>query len=618
MFDTSTIDHTVAPADLLATLTRVFGHRALNPVQSRAIAAVMAGHDVLVVAPTGSGKSLCFQLPAALDATGGLTLVVAPLIALIEDQVAGLRARGVAAAGLHGLQSPAAAAAVLHAVACGQVRLLYVAPERLVQSAGLAAALARCGVRRMVVDEAHCLLRWGPDFRPDYGRLAGVLTHLGEPQVIALTATASREEQREILTRLGRPRGRRVVAGYDRPELYYSVCLAATSAAKVRVLATALGRVDGPAIVYVGTRGEADTVARWLAQSRGIAAAAYHAGLPPNARDAVQHAFMADRLRVVVGTSAFGMGVDKPDVRAVVHWTLPADLTEYAQATGRAGRDGRLALALLIFHPDDRRLREWQIAGDAPSVDAFGAVFIAVAARSGRGGAADERGIAAAAGLSLPKVRPALNLLLAEGIVRRAGGGPGSWAVVRPPHAGELAELARRAAERTRQRCRALEAVVRYAADGRCRRWQILAHLGAPRPDPRAACCDVCRATIDGGAAVRPASAGDSRRPVPVDLDSRVLEVIRARDGRATVRGLTMVLVGASSTSAPGTVPRLKDVGAAVDRLVEAKQVIVFHGVEPPRLALTRRGRDAAAGATTSAAPVGCQPDRASDNGGGP
>lgn len=603
-WDEPPVDHPrVDDPRVAATLTRVFGHTVLRPSQTEAIAAILAGRDVLVVMPTGGGKSLCYQLPAVLDAPPALTLVVSPLIALMQDQVNALRARGVAAGALHSLQTSPEAAAVIHASARGQLRLLYVSPERLAGSSSLRAGLARAGVRRVVVDEAHCVVRWGPDFRPSYLEIGKVLAEIGEPQLVAMTATATPTDQREILRALGRPRARRLVAGFDRPEIYYAVRHTPTRGAKAASLARVVDRCEGPALVYVGTRSEADTVARWLVQKRRAPAAAYHAGLPAASRAAAQHAFMADRLRVVVATTAFGMGVDKPDVRAVVHWTLPGDLTEYLQATGRAGRDGGPAIALLLYSPEDRRLREWQIAGDAPGSAELGATYIAVETRMAYASTADEPAITASAGLSRAQVRGALIWLQRAGVVRPAGASVDAWTVVRPPQAGEIAGLAAAAAARRVERRRALEQVIAYSTGGHCRRWALLAHVGEARPEPRALCCDICRAGSGDGRdwapdepcwRSRPTTEDAGRAPPGVpDLDSRVLGAIRTREGHATVRTLAKLLsAGGDGCDVPGVRPRIADIAAAVGRLLEARLVVAHHGAEPARLALTRRGRE--------------------------
>lgn len=579
-------------------LARVFGHQGLRPGQAEALRAVLAGRDVLVVLPTGGGKSLCFQLPALLDPPG-LTLVVSPLIALMADQVAALRARGVAAAALHAQVPAAEAAASLRAACQGRLRLLYLAPERLAQSPALRAALARAPLRRVVVDEAHCVIRWGPDFRPDYLELGPVLAELGQPQLVAATATASARDQHEILRALGRPGAARVCGGLDRPEIFFAVRAASSQAAKVAALRTALARADGAVLVYTGTRSEAEQVASLLARREGIPAAAYHAGLPAPERGAVQAAFLEGRLALVAATSAFGMGIDKPDIRAVVHWTLPLDLCEYWQAVGRAGRDGKPALGLLFYSPEDRRLREWQIAEAAPSTAELAATYIAVAQPGDGSLPLEAASIAARAGLTQDRARACLTRLRRAELVRSPGGS--AWCALRAPRPGELELLARAAAEHARERRRRLAEVIAYGTGGRCRRRQLLAEISDEPPLAVRPCCDVCHSASAGARAVlgaRPAARAPAAPEPPApdlrELDQRVLAAIEVRAGSATVYGLVKELAASGGAGSAVEGP-LAAIRAAVNRLVEARMVVVHHGARPARLALTRRGRSAAA-----------------------
>jgi ATP-dependent DNA helicase RecQ len=474
----------------------------------------------------------------------------------------------------------------LRAAVQGRLRLLYVSPERLA-AVGLRRALAGAGARRFVVDEAHCVVRWGHDFRPDYLSLADALAELGSPQLIALTATATAAEQREVLRALGRPAAARLATGFDRPELYHAVRHTATRREKANALHSVLRRVDGACLVYTGTRAEAEGVARELTWS-GIQAAPYHAGLGAGVRCDVQDAFLAGRLRVVVATSAFGMGVDKPDVRAVVHWTLPFDITGYYQAAGRAGRDGRRALSVILASAEDRRLREWQIAAAMPGTSDLAALCAALGGQAQRGWAGDEAPTAAA-GLPELRGRSALAALARAGVIRRTGGRAGVWILVRPPRRGELAALASDAAARAQGRRRALERIVRYAAPGRCRRATLLAHFGETPPAPRADCCDVCFGSRHGGQP-RPAEAvavaGGASQP-EVGLGSRVLRAVAGCDGEATLHRIARRL---AAEGGPSTA-RVPAVRAALDRLVEGGWLAVHHGVGPARYALTRRGR---------------------------
>jgi ATP-dependent DNA helicase RecQ len=325
----------------------VWGYGGLRPPQRRAVLAALTGRDALVVLPTGGGKSLCYQLPAL--ALPDLTLVVSPLISLMQDQVAALRRRGVAAAYLSSSQHSALQAAVREAVRARRVRLLYVAPERL---ASLPRLLCRWPVSLLAVDEAHCISEWGHDFRPHYRRIGRWRAALGRPPTIALTATATPATQRDIVRVLGLRRPVVVAESFDRPNLFLSARRLAGERARFAALEARLAAVEGSAIVYVPTRNRADgaaTVLRW----RGVAAAPYHAGLPSAARRALLRRFLDGEVRVIVATTAFGMGIDKRDVRLVAHLGVPTRPEAYYQEAGRAGRDGRPARCELLWCDHD-------------------------------------------------------------------------------------------------------------------------------------------------------------------------------------------------------------------------------------------------------------------------
>ena len=336
-----------------------FGHADFLPGQERALRAVLADRHMVVVMPTGSGKSLLYQLPALLDTR--LTLVVSPLIALMKDQVDELEAKGIAATFVNSSLSPDEQHARLRACERGEVRLLYVAPERF-RSAAFCETLSRVAVGRMAVDEAHCISQWGHDFRPDYRRLKELRAHIGNPRVSALTATATPRVQEDIVASLGlADEGVAVIVqGFDRPNLALSVVRASGDAAKDEFLLGFARREAGSGIVYVGTRKAAEAVAKLLSAVERTAVA-YHAGLEADERSAAQDAFLSGRARVVVATIAFGMGIDKPDVRFVVHYHYPASVEGYYQEIGRAGRDGLPAQCVLLYSAGDRGLREFFI-----------------------------------------------------------------------------------------------------------------------------------------------------------------------------------------------------------------------------------------------------------------
>ncbi|MBA3231443.1 MAG: ATP-dependent DNA helicase RecQ [Acidobacteria bacterium] len=360
-----------SPTDLLATLHRHFGHRAFRPGQEQLVAAVLRGRDVLAVMPTGSGKSLGYQLPAVV--LPGTTLVVSPLISLMKDQVDELNRRGIPSGALHSMLSSECRREVIEGARAAHLRLLYVAPERFASDQFIR-LLGELTIARFVIDEAHCVSEWGHDFRPDYRRLrsaaAACRTIDGavRPPIAAFTATATREVRDDIVALLGLEAPQILVAGFDRPNIYLRVEPVLDEDEKhERLPRLVTGR---RALVYAATRRSAEAAATTL-QAGGLQAAAYHAGLEDRERTRVQDAFASGALGVVCATNAFGMGIDRPDVDAVVHFAIPGSVEAYYQEIGRAGRDGRRATATLLWDYADVATREFLI--DAPRRAAAGA-----------------------------------------------------------------------------------------------------------------------------------------------------------------------------------------------------------------------------------------------------
>jgi ATP-dependent DNA helicase RecQ len=346
----------------LDLLHRHFGYTSLRPPQVPIIDAAFSGADVLAVMPTGSGKSLCFQLPAL--ALPGLTLVVSPLISLMKDQVDELVRRGIPAAALHSGQSSDDKRETLRRAHAGSLRLLYVAPERFA-STHFVSSLSGWPVARFVIDEAHCVSEWGHDFRPDYRRLAAAAQAChrsddgeGRPPVLAFTATATPEVRDDIVSLLGMHAPKVFVAGFDRPNIELHVRPVSGDREK-RTLLPELVR-GRRSLVYSSTRRSAEDASETLRHA-GIEAAAYHAGLSDVERTRVQDAFAAGQLQVVCATNAFGMGIDRPDLEVVVHKELPGSIEAYYQEVGRVGRDGRPAVATLLWNYIDVKTREFLI-----------------------------------------------------------------------------------------------------------------------------------------------------------------------------------------------------------------------------------------------------------------
>jgi ATP-dependent DNA helicase RecQ len=337
-----------------------FGFEDFRPGQLRAVRAALAGRSALVVLPTGAGKSLCYQVPAlVLD---GLTVVVSPLISLMQDQVSAARARGIWAAALTSASPPREREAVLRDAERGGLRLLYLAPERLTTGEMLG-TLRRIRPRLLAVDEAHCVSEWGHEFRPAYRRIGLARLALGKPPTLALTATATRAVRDDIVASLRLGFVERIVGTFDRPNLYFAARRVRDDDERRQALLAILRPYRGPSIVYVPTRRLAERWARSLLHA-GVMAVPYHAGLEAAVRRELQNQFAGDRIECVVATTAFGLGIDKANVRRVVHLGLATSLEAYYQEAGRAGRDGRRARCEVLWTAGDLRLQRMILRDD--------------------------------------------------------------------------------------------------------------------------------------------------------------------------------------------------------------------------------------------------------------
>jgi ATP-dependent DNA helicase RecQ len=579
----------VAAVDLRAALRQHFGFSSFRPGQREACEAALADRDVLVVMPTGSGKSLCYQLPALLR--DDLTVVVSPLVALMQDQVEALAARGLGerVALVNAQQDGAANAANLGRALDGELRLLYVAPERF-SSLGFLERLSSARIGLFVVDEAHCVSQWGHDFRPDYFRLAAAAGRLGARAVVASTATATPRVAEDVAQRLRLSDPLRVATGFDRPNLAFAVARPAAHE-KRTLLMESLKRPDAlPAIVYAGTRAGSEQLAGEVGEELGVDAVAYHAGIDRERRASVQRRFLADQAPVIVATNAFGMGVDKPNVRTVAHATVPASLEAYYQEAGRAGRDGHPALALLLAENRDKALHVHFIKREEieDGLPGWLADRMAAAADSEGRYMLDTAELARDLGNG-ERLRALQGHLARAGVIEPSPSAPDRFAgrVVAPFDGQAAARCRASVQEAARSRWRQYREIWRYVEESTCRRQAILRHFGDRDGGSGAeSCCDVCQ---EGLVPVLP-------EPEPqeiADLDEAIVSVARlARPavGRTTcaeiVHGARTKKIARNSYDglpAYGTSSnrRRADILARVDKLIAEGRLETTDGPYP-------------------------------------
>ncbi len=499
------------PVEKLGELLKgVFGHDAFRPYQEAVCRAVVEGRDALLVMPTGAGKSLCYQLPGL--ARGGTTLVVSPLIALMEDQVAKMKALGLNAERIHSGRDRAVSRQVCLDYLAGKLDFLFIAPERL-SVPGFPEMLAKRTPALVAVDEAHCISHWGHDFRPDYRLLGARLPSLRPAPVIALTATATPRVQEDIAAQLALAKPGRFIHGFRRQNLAVEVAEAPPSRRAEITREVLSDPARRPAIVYTPTRKEATALAGELGKE--LRAVAYHAGMTARDRDDVQAKFLAGRAEVIVATIAFGMGIDKPNVRTVIHTGLPGSVEGYYQEIGRAGRDGLPSRAVLLHSYGDIRTHEFFLGRDYPETPVVAAIFRAL-----KEAPIPTEGLAQLVSLDADVFQKALEKLWIFG-----------GAVVTPE--GDVSRGKdgwQRAYEEQREHRKTQLLLMRRFAEGPiCRMLQLVRHFG-DEEDDGAPCglCDVCSPN-DG-------IATDTRRTTPMEEAAlrRSLELLRQRDGQTT------------------------------------------------------------------------------------
>ena len=471
------------------TLRERFGLAAFRPGQEEVVREILAGRDALVIRPTGSGKSLVFQLPALL--LPGLTIVVSPLISLMKDQTDKLEELGIGAVTINSSLTRREQADAAADVVSGDGRILYCTPERFRDREFFDALIAR-EVSLFVVDEAHCVSQWGHDFRPDYMMLGSIVERLGRPPIVALTATATPSVQADIITQMRMRDPVRSITDLIRPNLFLEVRRTVNPAAKDAALHEILRTNDGVGVIYVATVKEATRLYDALKDAWPVAV--YHGKRTAKQRREAQDAFMNDEVRAVIATNAFGLGIDKPDIRFVVHYDFPGSPEAYYQEAGRAGRDGMRALCTILYRVEDRQVQSYFLGGKYPTLEEAAAVARVVNAVPVRT-ATPLTEIATASDVPRRKARIVLELLKRHGAMREYRGG--SWEriaddVSRVDVGHDILDYEER---RLKDREK-LEAMVAYCRTARCRTRRIMEYFGVPSDDTHeCGHCDNCCAT---------------------------------------------------------------------------------------------------------------------------
>ncbi len=476
-------------AELRHSLQETFGHERLRAGQDEVIRSVLKGDDTLAIMPTGAGKSLCYQLPALHLA--GTTIIVSPLISLMKDQVDKLQGRGLEALQVNSSLGVTEQQSAIDQIEQQQSDFVFTTPERLTDAEFLA-TLRQTKIDFVVIDEAHCISQWGHDFRPAFLALQTALKELGNPPVLALTATATANVVEDIKRQLRRPDMQVFNTGIFRPNLQFEVEHVTGDDEKQGELVRLLQDIQGDGIVYAATVRHVEEIVSFL-QREGFEVLGYHGRLNARQRKEAQDRFMAGELEAIIATNAFGMGIDRPDIRFVVHYDLPASLEAYYQEAGRAGRDGEPARCVLLYDGRDRRTHLFMLGGRYPTPDQLVSVYDTLSQRGTGSEPVPTRELESRLpALARTKTRVSLSVLKEAGIVqeRRAG----RWSLVKKGVPKErLEELARQWKERSERDHEKLEQMEAYARSALCR-WRLLhGYFEETMPEERCGACDNCR-----------------------------------------------------------------------------------------------------------------------------